>query len=86
MAGGEIDTRNDLGAGVFNLEAGIELKEEVLLGVWVVEILNSPCATIADEFSETNCVLKLGKKWNIHNANERLFQEATTYPLHGVKH
>ncbi len=86
MAGGEIDTGNDLGAGVFNLKTGVELEEEVLLGVWVVEILHRPCATIANEFSEANRVLKFGSKWDDHKANERLLQGATTYPLHGVKY
>ncbi len=86
MAGGEIDTGNDLGAGVLNLKTRVELEEEVLLGVWVVEVLHCPCATVANEFSEANRVLKLGSKWDNHNAKKRLFQEATTYPLHGVKH
>ncbi len=64
LAGGEIDTGNDLGAGVFNLKTGVELEEEVLLGVWVVEVLHCPCATIANEFGEAIRVLKLGRKWN----------------------
>jgi len=61
LAGGQVDVGDHLCAGVFDLEAWVELEEGVGAVLRVVEVLYCACADVADHFGKSDGVLLCGR-------------------------